>query len=168
MGMTATLRRLSDADLARLVEDPELLPAYVNGSRTPEGFGPFADLSLDESWHAIHFLLTGSAWDGKPPLNFVATGGRELGEDNGYGPSRSLRAAQVRKLAAALDKYPPDALLKRFDPEALAAADVYPGTWRRPAEEHDARGYVAGYYDELRKFVIEAAVAGQALIIWIA
>jgi hypothetical protein len=110
-------------------------------------------------------LLTGSAWEGKPPLNFVATGGRELGEDTGYGPPRSLTAAQVRKLAAALDRYPTESLLKRFDPRALAEADVYPGGWNRSTEEHDGRGYVAGHYDALRKFVMEGAAAGHALII---
>jgi len=168
MGMNATLRRLSDADLSSLLDDPELLPGYLNAADVPDGFGPCVDLRLDESWHAIHFLLTGTAWDGKPPLNFVATGGKELGEDHGYGPSRSLRPAQVRKLAAALDRHPTDALLRRFDPVALAAADVYPGTWSRQADGNDARAEVAAHYDELRKFVLEASMAGQALLIWIA
>ncbi len=167
MGMNATIRRLSEEDLSRLYDEPELLPDYLGAGRTPDGFGPFVDLDLEEAWHAIHFLLTGSAWDGKPPLNFVATGGKELGEDHGYGPARSLSATQVRRLAAALDKYPTEALLQRFDPRALTAADVYPGIWSRPAEDEDTRRYVAAHYDELRKFVMEGAAAGQAWVVWI-
>lgn len=162
--MNATIRRLPDEDLSRLLDEPELVGAYLASERTPEDFGPFVDLDLEQAWHAIHFLLTGSAWDGKPPLNFVATGGKELGD--GYGSPRALSAAQVKKLSAAIDRYPTDTLLKRFDPKALSAADVYPGTWNREGE--DLRGYVAGHYDKLRKFVMEAAIAKQGLIISIA
>lgn len=165
MGMNATLRRLSDDDLSTLLDDPDLVSGYLTGAQAPDGFGPFVELNLEEAWHAIHFLLTGSAWAGKAPLNFVATGGHELGEDRGYGPARSLTAGQVRKLAAALDRYPTAALLQRFDPAALTAADVYPGIWSRPGPERDPRDYVGAHYDELRKFVMEAAMAGQALII---
>ena len=103
MGMNATIRRLSDDDLSSLLDDPELVPGYLDARHTPEGFGPFRDLNLEESWHAIHFLLTGSAWAGKAPLNFVATGGKELGEDSGHGPARCLSANQVRKLAAGYE-----------------------------------------------------------------
>jgi hypothetical protein len=168
MGMTATFRRLPDEDLSRLLDEPDLVTEYLAEEPALEGFSPFIDLDIDKAWHAIHFLLTGSAWEGKPPLNFVATGGTELGEDNGYGPSRSLTAAQVRKLAVALEKYPTDALLKRFDPKALTAADVYPGIWHLPPEQDDTRGYVAEHYERLRRFVMEAAAAGHALIISIA
>jgi hypothetical protein len=165
MGMNATIRRLSDDDLSSLLDDPELVPGYLDARHAPEGFGPFRDLNLEESWHAIHFLLTGSAWAGKAPLNFVATGGKELGEDSGHGPARCLSANQVRKLAAALDRCPTEVLLSRFDPAALTAADVYPGIWSRPPDEQDPRGYVGAHYDRLRKFVMETAVAGQALIV---
>jgi hypothetical protein len=165
MGMNATLRRLSDDDLSRLLDDPDLVPPYLIHEQLPDGFGPIIELNLEESWHAIHFLLTGSAWAGKAPLNFVATGGEELGEEGGHAPARSLSASQVRKLAAALDRCPTEALLKRFDPAALTAADVYPGTWSRPAQGQDMRGYVGAHYDKLRKFVMQAAGARQALII---
>jgi hypothetical protein len=165
MGMNATVRRLSDDDLRRLLDEPELATAYLDGGETAEQFGAFVDLDLDEAWHAIHFLLTGSAWDGKPPLNFVATGGKELGEARGYGPARALNASHVRKLAVALEKYPTALLMKRFDPAALTAADVYPGIWGRPVQEGDPRSYVAENYEALRQFVMGAAAAGQALIV---
>jgi hypothetical protein len=164
MGMIAMFRRLSDADLSRLRQEPELVENYM-GEDEQVGFGPFADLDVDKAWHAIHFLLTGSAWEGDPPLNFIVTGGLEMGDDLGYGPARGLTSGEVVKLAAALKAIPPDSLLQRFDPAALTSAEIYPQIWDRPQEEDDTRGYVSEYYDQLRSFILDAAVEGEALLI---
>jgi hypothetical protein len=165
MGMIANFRRLPEADLLRLCEEPELVADYLGEEEPPEKFGPFADLDVDKSWHAIHFLLTGSAWEGEPPLNFIAIGGTEIGDDVGYGPARWLNAAEVASLAAALKNIPTNMLLERFDPAALTAADVYPNIWDRPPEEDDTRGYVEEYYDMLRSFILDAASEHEALLI---
>jgi hypothetical protein len=101
MGMTVMFRRLSGEDLSRLREEPGLVADYLQGEE-PEGFGPFADLDVDKAWHAIHFLLTGSAWEGDPPLNFIVIGGSDVGDDLGYGPARGLSSDEVRNLAGAL------------------------------------------------------------------
>jgi hypothetical protein len=164
MGMIAMFRRLTEADLSRLREEPELVADYL-GEDEPDGFGPFADLDVDKAWHAIHFLLTGSAWEGDPPLNFIVTGGVEMGEDLGYGPARGLNSGEVRTLAAALKTIPADALLQRFDPAALTSAEIYPEIWDRPPEKDDPRGYVSEYYDQLRSFVLDAAFEGEALLV---
>jgi hypothetical protein len=164
MGMVATIRRLGDSDLARLRGEPELVADYL-AEEDPDGFGPFADLDLDKSWHAIHFLLTGTAWEGQPPLNFLATGGTEVGDDLGYGPARCLASAEVRELAKALEALPSETLLKRFNPAAMTAAEIYPEIWDRPPEEDDTRGYVAEFYGDLRSFVLDAAVEGEGLLI---
>ena len=120
---------------------------------------------MDKAWHAIHFLLTGTAWGGDPPLNFIAAGGTEIGDDLGYGPARGLTSAEVRTLASALKALPRDSLLQRFDPAALTAAEIYPDIWDRAPEEDDTRGYVAEYYEQLRSFILDAAAAGEALLI---
>ena len=164
MGMIAMFRRLSDADLSRLREEPELVADYL-GDDESDGFGPFADLDVDKAWHAIHFLLTGSAWEGDPPLNFIVTGGTPMGDDLGYGPARGLTSSEVGKVAAALKLIAPDSLLQRFDPAALTSAEIYPEIWNRPQDEDDSRGYVSEYYDQLRSFVLDAAVEGEALLI---
>ncbi|MEY2934020.1 MAG: hypothetical protein RL033_4769 [Pseudomonadota bacterium] len=164
MSMILTVRRLGDPDLLRLREHPELVADYL-GEDPPDGFGPFADIDVDKAWHAIHFLLTHTAWEGAPPLNFVVTGGTEVGDALGYGPARGFTSAEVRLVADALEALTPDVLLQRFDPAALTAAEIYPQTWDRPPEEDDTRGYVADYFDQLRSFVIDAAAAGEAMLI---
>src|SRR3990167_6610036 len=34
---------------------------------------------MDKAWHGAHFVLTETAWEGKPPLDFLVRGGREIG-----------------------------------------------------------------------------------------
>jgi hypothetical protein len=165
MGMIANFRRLPEGDLASLREDPELVSEYLGEGQPVGDFGPFADLDVDKAWHAIHFLLTGSAWEGESPLNFIAAGGSEIGDDVGYGPARCLDSREVANLAAALENLPTNVLLKRFDPEALSAADIYPDIWDRPPEEDDIQGYVAEYYEVLRTFILDAASERQALLV---
>ena len=164
MSMIAMFRRLSDADLAHLREEPGLVPYYL-GESEPEGFGPFADLDIDKAWHAIHFLLTGTAWEGEAPLNFMVTGGLDVGDDLGYGPARGLTSEEVRSIAAALEAIPPDSLMERFDPVALESAEIYPDIWDRADEEDDPRAYISGYYDQLRTFILDAATEGEALLV---
>jgi len=163
MGMIAMFRRLSDVDLSRLREEPAVVADYL-GEDELDGFGPHADLDVDKAWHAIHFLLTGTAWEGAPPLNFIITGGAEIGDDLGYGPARGLTSGEVRNLASALTAIPPDSLLQRFDPAAMTSAEIYPGIWNRPQHEDDSRSYVCEYYDQLRSFVLDAAVEGEAML----
>jgi hypothetical protein len=41
---------------------------------------PHADLDVDKAWHGIHYLLTGTAWEGDPPLDFIVKGGSQVGD----------------------------------------------------------------------------------------
>lgn len=168
MGMVAIFRRLSDADVARLLAEPNLIDDYVGNEDVPDGFGPFTELDIDKAWHGIHFLLTASAWEGDPPLNFVVSGGAPVGEvDLGYGPARVFSSAEVQTLAAALEPIEAPELQARFDPEAMMSADIYPAIWDRAPEDDDTSGYVVGYYESLREFVLEAAQAQQALLVFL-
>jgi hypothetical protein len=163
--MYAVFRRLVDADVSRLTSEPALIADYVGDDHAQEGFGPFADFDADKAWHAIHFLLTGSAWEGDPPLNFIATGGTPIGEDLGYGPARALSSAEVKILANALEPLSAEQLSQRFDPEAMMAQDIYPAIWDRPVEEDDTLAYVVEIYTDLRQFIIDTAREGNALLI---
>ena len=84
MSMIMMFRRLSDADLARLREEPELVAEYI-GEADLDGFGPFADLDIDKAWHAIHFLLTGTAWEGEPRAGVCGNLPGHLGPCGGGG-----------------------------------------------------------------------------------
>jgi hypothetical protein len=164
MGMIGSFRRLPVDDLDRLYADPALLVPYLEDGS--EGFGPFAELDVDKAWHGIHFLLTGSQWEGEPPLDFIVNGGKRIGdEDVGYGPARGFSPSEVKLVAAALSTIGPEQFAGRYNAEALARAKIYPEIWMRDGDE--ARDYLVTYFDELRDFVIGAAESGEALVVFI-
>lgn len=90
--------------------------------------GEAETIELDKAWHGIHFLLTGSVWEGEEPLCYLVRGGVELGkEDFGYGPAPLLNPDQIADWAKALSTISTDELRKRFNPEAMMKAKIYPG-----------------------------------------
>lgn len=165
MGMYATIRKLPETDLLRLIEQPQLVADYVRQSQPSAPFSSFLDLDLDKFWHAIHFLLTGVAEGGPAPLNFLSSNGNEIGDDVGYGPASKLHAAEVANLAAALEDLPVDVLMDRFDPAALDAAEIYPHIWNGMTEDDGTREYLAEAYDMMRTFILEAASKHEALLV---
>jgi hypothetical protein len=128
----------------------------------PSGRGD-AVLDLDKQWHALHGVLTGTAWDTDPPCGRAVLGGVEFGEDLGYGPPRLLGATEVAEVAAELDRLGVDGFAAAVSPEHLDALDVYPNgvDWGDPEEQE----YLVESFEQLRAFYRQAADAGQALII---
>jgi hypothetical protein len=146
------------ADPARAVPPPEL----------PLGEGEGIDTDLDKAWHGIHFLLTGTAWAGEPPLDFLVAGGREVGaEDVGYGPARAFTAAELRAIGAAMRGLSDEELERRYSPETMKEADIYPDIWDRPAEADDAREYALSHLRSLREFLAEAERRGMGMIVYL-
>jgi hypothetical protein len=123
-------------------------------------------LSLEKSWHGLHFTLTGTAWAGNPPLNLLAAGGTPVGdEDVGYGPARVISPSEVVALNAALAAFTEADFDRDFDPAKLGAAEVYPQIWDEPLE--DLKQEYGGYLREMKAHVREAAEAGRALMVTI-
>jgi uncharacterized protein DUF1877 len=83
-----------DAKAAGILGNPaeqEKVRAQILQELTEAGVVPGQDgpteegLSLEKSWHALHYLLTGTAEQAPPPLGNVIMGGEEIGEDRDYG-----------------------------------------------------------------------------------
>ena len=124
-----------------------------------------ADLDIDKTWQAIHFLLTGDAWKGSHPLSNAVLGGVELGdEDVGYGPARYLSASEVAEIAAHLSGISKEALISRFDLNKFRKNGIYPDGWVGSDEE---KNYITGYYHKLVSFFQEAAKSGNAMLLYI-
>ena len=181
MSMMLEMWRLSAEDLAKLRAEPDLTSAYFLGSEEsedgaeeedgeddgcaapppPRGFGARTPLYLGKAWHALHFLLTGSAWEGEGPLRFLASGGTELGDELVYGPARVWSVDEVRAIAAALADVSGDELVARIDPAAMTAAEIYPAIWDR---DQDFAEFIGPAYQELCAFVREAAARGEGMV----
>lgn len=128
-----------------------------------EGFST----DLDKAWHGIHYLLTGTAWEGKHPRNFLVSGGAAVGEiDVGYGPARVLTAGQTREIRDALSALTNEDLKAMFDPQDMLDKDIYPEIWAG-AEEDDPLGYLMENVQILRGFLNQAAEERLGVVVYL-
>jgi hypothetical protein len=123
---------------------------------------------LDKAWHGIHYLLTGTAWEGEPPGNFLVAGGRAVGDlDVGYGPARVLTSRETRAARDLLNNIEEDELRRRFNPEDMLAKEVYPDIWAADPAEDDPLGYLVEYARTLRGFLNQAVDKGLGILMYL-
>jgi hypothetical protein len=103
VGMELIGRRLSRDELRAVSDAPSKVDALLHGDlHDDDAEMPDPELDLGKSWHAIHYLLTGTGWEiGEGAAGAAILGGDEIGEDGGYGPARVLDPESVRATAAA-------------------------------------------------------------------
>ena len=164
MSMNGHFHRISDQEIQAVLADPaNVLPSaeWWEPSDRPH-------LDIDKAWHGLQFLLTGDDERADNPLNFITTGGTEVGDvDVGYGPARVFTSSEVRQIAAALDGISADHLRSRFDPQAMMAAFIYPAIWDRDPAEDDALEYLTSFWEPLKEFVTSAARDGSGLLVYL-
>lgn len=164
MSMIAHYRRLTMQQLAALQNAPESIAGFLYADDA-SGDSEEQSLDIDKSWHAIHFLLNGEAWEGDQPFFDVVLGGMPLGDvEIGYGPVRFLTPSEVQSVASVLTTITANDLRTRFDLDALAAAEIYPNVWEDETEELD---YLLPYYERLVRFFQAAAQRGEAMLLYI-
>jgi hypothetical protein len=115
-------------------------------------------LDVDKDWHCLHFLLTGTAWEGYPPLNFIAIGGREVGEEDvGYGPARGFASSDLKAISRALEAIDHAELPRRFDSRRMNELEIYPsmgGSWAEvDPNSEESFGCFSCAFDSLRNLV---------------
>lgn len=142
-------------------------PAPVDRPTTLSlGAGEGAATDLDKAWHGIHYLLTGTASGGTPPLNALVSGGREIAAvEVGYGAPRTLTAAETRAFAIALNQLSDAELRSRFAPAEMSRLEIYPDIWGRDPAEDDTLGYLLEYVGKLREFLAAAAAQDLGLLV---
>lgn len=163
MGMELIGRRLSADELRAVRDDPTTVDTLLYGDLDDDAEMPDPELDLNKSWHVLHYLLTGTAWEIDDGAGAAILGGEEIGEDGGYGPARLLDAETVRVIATALDTLDVDTLRARFDADAMTAAGIYPNGWARG--EGDFDNDFAPAFADLCRFYRTAAVHGQAVLL---
>lgn len=125
---------------------------------------PHAVLSLDKSWHGVHYVLCGEVEPGASLLSQAVMGGVALGDEDdegfsGYGPARYFTAAQVVELSQALGRPEVESeAAARFDAERMSQLGIYPGFRASDAEE------ILDAYRRLRDFYSDAADKGRAMV----
>jgi len=163
MGMRCSLVELDKDQIDKLLADPENVFEYLDELEENEEVG---GVCLDKAWHGIHFLLTGSAWEGEEPLCYLVKGGEWIGHEGE--DVRLLRTDQIADWANALSTISDDDLRKRYDPVAMAKADIYAMIWDRIDEEPGNLEYLLAYYETLRSFLEKTKKENKWAIIFIA
>jgi hypothetical protein len=150
MSMNLSLKKASELELARMARE---------GVDEDVLMGADDALELDKAWHVLHYLLTGSAWDGPMPAAALLTGGREVGEDLGYGPARALSAKETQAFAQYLSSQSEMALAKKINVPQMQSMDIY-------CADEDSTEDLKLYFPQLKSYVADAAAKGQGLLIW--
>lgn len=162
MSMIGNFLAIRSDQLTALIAEPDLVASFLY----PEGGEEQANhLEIDKAWHAIHYMLNCSSWEGKGSLSMVILGGVEIGDDAGYGPARYLTPSQVKAIAEELAAVNPQAFSASYNPAALDAAEVYPQIWERDGA--DGLEYVLHYFIQLSSFYQSAAERGDAALIYL-
>lgn len=130
---------------------------------TPEDLGD--PLALDKAWHGLHFLLTGSSRDTAPPLGSAILGGREVGEDLGYGPARYLSPGEVAAVADALGRLSHEDLGARFDASAMEGEKIYPGPWSESDDHHNQQEWLLEAFEDVKAYYAEARDRGYGMLL---
>lgn len=172
MSMILSLVTLSDANIARILENPPLVwrvfmphdpGVYLKvlsrdiGNSTSyqsipdieiqDGEGEYLD--LDKAWHGIHYLLNKTAEECGAPLCFLISGGKQVGDiDVGYGPARAFMAEEVRVIDAALSAVNDDMLRSNFSQTEMIQQEVYP--LRDDSKDDETLEYLMTYANILR------------------
>lgn len=115
------------------------------------------DVDIDKAWHGLHYLLTKTAWEGEPPLDFLVRGGREVDDTN-----RLFSAGEVAGIDAALAPIDTALLRTRFDPADMDRLEIYPLIW---SEDNGGLDYCLAYFDDLKDFIRQAAARGLGMVL---
>jgi hypothetical protein len=155
-GMRMSFYALSPND-ARALTPPKILSLLqANPSKG-------STLDIDKMWHGIHFLLTGSAEPTNAPGSLAIFGGKEVGDDLGYGPARLLSPSDVKLVAQLLKDTSVEKLRARYDAKKMDQLQIYPSIWL--SEGDDAFNELAASYRMLAAFYEKTAAAGQAMLL---
>lgn len=124
-------------------------------------------LELDASWQPLHYLLTGTAWDGQGPLAFLAKGGTEIAEDDEvFSSVRLLEPSDVLAWRDALGQLNRAALAQRCDVDRMIDAGAVDRG--RHAGLPVEAGEVLDSFDALLDFVSAAAASGDGIVVYMA
>lgn len=127
---------------------------------------PVGEVDLDKAWQVMHFILTGTAWEGDPPMNFLILGGSAVGDiDVGYGPARVLNHQEVRESLVAVASLNEETLRERYNVKVFAEADVYPSVWANLEPEDESADWIVEHMSQLKEFLAVAADRNNGVVI---
>ena len=136
---------------------------------------PDRELDLNDSWAALHFMLSGEvpmpkqeaiqrgiSWNDSSLENLIM-GGEPTAYEASFGPARLLASDLVMRLSRKLSDLSVEEFLERYDAEEMNAEQIPPGGW---ADQEEARDLLGDRYLKLKEFYRSAAAANEAILIY--
>jgi len=157
--MIANFLTITENQAEFLKTHSEQIEGFLYSDHVQDG----ADLiNIDKAWHGLHYLLTGSVWEGDEPLCSVVLGGDEVGDDLVYGPVRFLAVEKVKEISAVLKEVCVDSLMQRYDAQAMNDAEVYPPNWT-----DDDNEWLMEVFEKILDFYNNAASEEQCVVLYL-
>jgi hypothetical protein len=124
------------------------------------------ECDLEGVWQGLHFLFTGTAWEGDQPACYLIKGGEEVGDEDFDVPPRLLRPEHVRDFNRFLGGLTEAELRRRYDPDRMTERIDSVSLWRSPLAPGDpALVLLLESFNKLRLFTNRAVAAGDALVV---
>lgn len=126
------------------------------------GTPAYGSVDLDKTWHALHFLLSGTAGEGSDPSQFLLSG-TQIAETSDH--CRFHPHAAVISFSRVLDAVDDTELVGRLDRRRMRELDIYPGHWGE--DEAFDRRFLLQHLTPLRAFIARHASEGHAVLVTI-
>lgn len=193
--MILVMRKVSGSELKELHQNPEEIMWFLYGEESEEQKPGFAqrflsflklkkeepkkskkewikpskkeEIDLDKAWQGIHFLLTGTDYEGNMPEASLFAG-KTIGDiEIGYGAAMSLDIKQVQAFDKHLQGLDINALKEKYNPEAMKKLELYPDIFVSVEENPEPLEYLMEYFNILKDFVHKTALEKSALILYL-
>lgn len=189
MSMLCSLYRLTEQQTLSLLAVPESVNDLLGNSQPPPKssflskiFGkskkedpperrkldPVVEseiFELNQAWHILHYLFSGSDAEGDWPSTFIMFGGQEIGPDLGYGPARLLTNALSADVAKFLNAQSLQSLDAAYVAQNIEQAKIY---WQVSSEPEDRQRQIEELWDivlNMRSFIEETVqLHGSTLV----
>lgn len=137
-------------------------------SSSGQQFEPVAEsdiFELNQAWHILHFLFSGTNAESPWPGGFLISGGEEIGPDQGYGPIRLFDSELSRAVAGFLDTQSFKMLDSAYVASEIEATEIY---WKVSSEHTERQRQLEELWSmvkELQTFFEHTVRAGNATLL---
>lgn len=153
MGVYTSLYPASDKSIEAFDKDPDALEVFLRDGNY---------FSIGKMQHGLHYLLTGSASDGKPPTCFLHNG--QIPLEGASISAWAIDSGRVAEFYSFVRDFDYVTAIGKLDFIEMAAADVYPSDFWAHNDE-DCSWYLKQMFEKLKEALESAYNNAQGLIL---
>ena len=126
-------------------------------------------LSVDKSWHAIHFTLSGRVWDSTndPLSKMIISGNFVNDEDMGYGPAMLVTDEEVCDINNDLKMVSEDWFREKFSISDMCDNEVYPTAFWSVEDDDEIFDYIYTFFRDVIDFYKKAESNKQCVLFYV-